>query len=282
MLENSVEISKPDNPIDDSIKLLYLEPDKKSFTTISALLNGWFQDYLKINHSTNYEDSIEKIETANYDIFITEIDLIEQAINPKEILQNLIDICGATEIPIIVITKISNPNYKIFAYRLGVSEYFVKSKLSKSHLQYRLSNIFRQAFRLRIIYSQINDSLKRFNENHSLKTNQIHDLNNVIDELKTKLENEYQNKINVEREKNKIQSVFGMYVDPAIVKGIINNEISLEQKGTLRELTVMFADIRGYTSLTEKMDPENMLRFLNDFFISNLTRTKNKYQHLGI
>jgi class 3 adenylate cyclase len=103
---------------------------------------------------------------------------------------------------------------------------------------------------------------------HGDTLKEIRDLNELVGEMKKTLESEYEKKMRLEEEKNRMQSIFGLYVDPSIVRGIMNNEFSIEQKGTLQEITVLFSDIRGYTSIAEKMLPRDVISFLNEYFTS--------------
>ena len=93
-------------------------------------------------------------------------------------------------------------------------------------------------------------------------------MSETIERMRTELEQEYQNKLQLEKDKSRMQSVFGMYVDPKIVEGILSEEIAVDQKGRRQDVTVMFADLRGYTSMTEDMDPEKVISFLNEYFTS--------------
>jgi|GEM_PF-3746964 len=71
-----------------------------------------------------------------------------------------------------------------------------------------------------------------------------------------------------EKEKLLVENIFSRYLKPEIVKKIVENpEMALEAlKGTNRLASVMFADIRGFTSFCEKRKPEEVVRVLNMIF----------------
>ncbi|MFW6368156.1 MAG: CHASE2 domain-containing protein [Spirochaetota bacterium] len=64
-----------------------------------------------------------------------------------------------------------------------------------------------------------------------------------------------------ERDKRRIKSMFGKYVSPDVVSEILENPPELG--GVDKELTVMFSDIRGFTSLSEQMTPQELVNHLN-------------------
>ena len=67
---------------------------------------------------------------------------------------------------------------------------------------------------------------------------------------------------------NKVKSTFKKYVSENIVDELLKNENSLELGGKEEEVCVMFADIRGFTSLSEKMDAPKVVYVLNNYFQS--------------
>ncbi|WP_419907634.1 CHASE2 domain-containing protein [Hoeflea sp.] len=68
-----------------------------------------------------------------------------------------------------------------------------------------------------------------------------------------------------EREKRFIRGAFGRYLSPAMVNQLSTDPHSLKLGGELRDVTLLFCDIRGFTSLSENLDPEGLTSLLNDF-----------------
>ncbi len=66
------------------------------------------------------------------------------------------------------------------------------------------------------------------------------------------------------KERDICQTRFGRYVSPEISRRILNGEISAD--GELVEATILFCDLRGYTSFVEKKSPSDVVRFLNRYF----------------
>jgi len=66
-----------------------------------------------------------------------------------------------------------------------------------------------------------------------------------------------------------VMNLFGRYVSPAIAKTIWRNRHQLLEEGRLlgRQMTatVLFADLKGFTSVAEQTDPETLMSWLNDY-----------------
>lgn len=72
------------------------------------------------------------------------------------------------------------------------------------------------------------------------------------------------------RSKRQLANIFGTYVPPELVDEMVKNPDSYSMTATTRELTVMFCDMRGFTTLSETMEPTQLQALLNTVF-SRLT-----------
>ena len=62
-----------------------------------------------------------------------------------------------------------------------------------------------------------------------------------------------------------VRRIFERYVHPNVVQQLIKDPMALNLGGETKEISVVFADIRGYTSLSESMAPEEMMNLLNSY-----------------
>jgi adenylate cyclase len=69
-----------------------------------------------------------------------------------------------------------------------------------------------------------------------------------------------------EKEKKRTRSAFQYYLDQNVIEQVMNQPEMLKLGGEKRELTVLFSDIRGFTSFSEKMAPDEVVHFLNQYF----------------
>jgi adenylate cyclase len=68
-----------------------------------------------------------------------------------------------------------------------------------------------------------------------------------------------------ERQRRFIHGAFDRYLSPELVKRIADDPGRLELGGEVRDMTVLFCDIRGFTHHSESMGPQEVIRFLVDF-----------------
>ena len=68
-------------------------------------------------------------------------------------------------------------------------------------------------------------------------------------------------------DRREINQLFGRYVSPQVASEILNlaNADQLKLGGARRDVTVMFADMRGFTALSEKLSPEEIVATLNKY-----------------
>ncbi len=68
------------------------------------------------------------------------------------------------------------------------------------------------------------------------------------------------------REKRWLRQAFGRYVAPSVVEVITTRPDRLELGGEELETTVLFADLEGFTRLSEALPPQTLIKLLNDYF----------------
>lgn len=68
------------------------------------------------------------------------------------------------------------------------------------------------------------------------------------------------------RNKEKIQNAMGKYISQDVMQNVVKNIDSLKLGGKRANVTVLFADIRGFTAMSEKMSAEEVSLILNEYF----------------
>ena len=72
--------------------------------------------------------------------------------------------------------------------------------------------------------------------------------------------------ISEEQEKLKLRSKFEQYFPPTVVKQMVENPDALTTKPTKKEITIMFSDIKSFTTYSSTMTPEEISTTLNEYF----------------
>ena len=78
--------------------------------------------------------------------------------------------------------------------------------------------------------------------------------------------------LRTERERNRVRHAFSHYMAPALVERLADDPSRLKLGGETRDMTLLFSDVRGFTTISEGLDAEELTRFLNSLFtpLSNI------------
>ena len=82
-----------------------------------------------------------------------------------------------------------------------------------------------------------------------------------------------------EKRRQEIRSAFGQYVSPDLVNDLADNPQNLSLGGETRDLTILFSDVRGFTTISESYrdNPQGLTRLMNEFLncLSNAVLRQN-------
>lgn len=67
------------------------------------------------------------------------------------------------------------------------------------------------------------------------------------------------------RGKRQLTALFGQYVPPELVNEMAQNPEAINLSGESREMTVLFTDIRGFTTIAESLSPTQLTQMMNEF-----------------
>jgi len=80
------------------------------------------------------------------------------------------------------------------------------------------------------------------------------------------------------KNKRLITGLFGQYVPPELVDEMAQNPANFNMEGESRELTILFSDVRGFTTISESLDAKTLSEFINAFLTPF---TQVIYDHRG-
>ena len=75
----------------------------------------------------------------------------------------------------------------------------------------------------------------------------------------------FNNMVEQLRHKEKMRETFGRYVDPRVVAGLIDRQSQTATDGERRVMTVLFCDMKGFTSLSTGMTPQGLVKVMNHY-----------------
>jgi adenylate cyclase len=85
--------------------------------------------------------------------------------------------------------------------------------------------------------------------------------------------------IKEEREKKKIRGAFQYYLTASVINEMLKDPTKLKLGGDKKDLSVLFSDIRGFTTISEKLTPEELVHLLNEY-LTVMTNIVFKYEGL--
>lgn len=161
----------------------------------------------------------------NNDVDVILLDLILPEMDGDELLQSLKSDDRLRAIPVIVVSGNKDVDRVIRCIEAGAEDY---------------------------LFKPFNPTLLRARISAGVERKRWHD--------KEKL---YRNEL--ERNQRFIRKVFGRYLSEEIVTNLLESPEGLDLGGVSRKVTVMMADITGFTTIAERLPPERVVRLLNNY-----------------
>ena len=149
------------------------------------------------------------------------------------------------DVPIMVLSGVTDPEVKARAFRLGADDYAEKQ-------MHEVELVSRIKYHCRAYYNATR-------------------LHQTIGELI-----ETQKRVEIQRDL--IRKAFGRYLSDEIVETILETPDGLELGGEKRVVSLMMADLRGFTYIAEQLEPEDVLAIINKFLAE---MTKILLRHNG-
>ena len=108
-------------------------------------------------------------------------------------------------------------------------------------------------------------------ENDLKSANQDLSQKNVVIQETLTERNQAFERLDQERKKSEelaalLKRMFGRYLSTEVMNSLIEDPSSLELGGERRSVTIMMSDLRGFTALSERLEPEQVVQMLNAYF----------------
>jgi adenylate cyclase len=79
------------------------------------------------------------------------------------------------------------------------------------------------------------------------------------------------------RRNEKMRETFGRYIDPRVVETLVDRPALAATDGQRRVMTVLFCDMKGFTSLSEGMTPQGLVKVMNHFLTAMSEQIRNNH-----
>jgi class 3 adenylate cyclase/DNA-binding NarL/FixJ family response regulator len=198
---------------------------------------------IKVTKAANGNDALEKISNGFHPDIIL-LDVVMPGKNGIDVCQELRQQFSSNELPIIMLTGQDQVSDIVKGLEAGANDYLTKP-VSNNELMARLKTHFHIA--------SLSKSLKKANER--------------VEKQKRKLE--IRNSF--------IKKTFGRYLSDEIVESILETPQGLKLGGEKKNVTILMSDLRGFTSIGEKLEAEEVLWILNNY-LRKMTDIIYKYQ----
>jgi len=159
-------------------------------------------------------------------------DLVMPGVSGLDLVRDFRALQATREVPLIVLSTQEEPEVKVTAFTLGANDYLVK-------LPDRLELIAR----IRYHSSGYISALQRDEAYRALVESQRQ----------------------LERHSAFIRATFGRYLSDDIVASLLETPEGLELRGEARLVTILMADLRGFTQRSEGLPPDQVVAMLNNF-----------------
>ena len=211
----------------------------------------------EVQTAESAHDTFEQLGMEDPGSVVTKVDLILMDIDMPEIdgveaCRRIQAITKFQDIPIIMVTSYDEVHYLQEAFAAGAMDYVTKP-VNIAELGARVSfalSLKREMDRRKAAYIEL--------EQASMAKTQY--LSTVTHELE------------------QATLIFSRYLHPSVVKEMLKNPAASQLGGERAEVTVLFSDIRGFTSLSEWLPPEEVVSLLNHYLT---VMSEVVFQHEG-
>ena len=197
------------------------------------LLEAYLSTQYEVVKAFDGEEALQKVKTDSPDLIL--LDIMMPHLNGYEVCKRLKEGKETSFIPIVMVTALTDKSEKIKGLEAGADDFLTKP-VDRAELLARVKSL------LRIKY--LHDELTQLNKTLEKKVNQQVEQIQDLGRLK-------------------------QYFSPQLAESLIHDENI--GKVRRKNLTIFFIDIRGFTTISEKVEPEELLDMLNEYF-SEMTK----------
>jgi adenylate cyclase len=186
--------------------------------------------------------ALKMIDTGAFDLVL--LDIMMPELNGYQVLEHLKNSPNWRDLPVIMISALDEMDSVVRCIELGAADYLSKP------------------FNPVLLRARVGACLekKRLSDLEKEQKRELEELNAAL---------EVRNRF--------IRQTFGRYLSDDIVETILEQPDGLKIGGEKRQATILMADLRGFTSLSERLPPEDVVAMVN-IYLEAMTEIILKYQ----
>jgi len=175
-------------------------------------------------------EALEKLRSGAFDLVF--LDLVMPGLDGFQVLERMKGSPELRNIPVLVVSSVDEMESVTRCIELGATDYLPKPSDPV------------------LLRARINGSLaaKRMND---MQVAYVREIEHLADELKVR--NRF------------IEETFGRYLSTEVVSQLLSSPDGLKLGGEKRRLTMLMADLRGFSAIAERLSPEQVVRVVNNF-----------------
>jgi class 3 adenylate cyclase/CheY-like chemotaxis protein len=180
--------------------------------------------------ASNGTEALEMLRAGTFDLVF--LDLVMPELDGFEVLERMKRSPELQDIPVLVISSVEETESVTRCIELGATDYLPKPCDPV------------------LLRARINGSLaaKRLND---MKASYVREIELLAEELKVR--NRF------------IEETFGRYLSNEVVSQLLSSPDGLKLGGEKRKVTMLMADLRGFSAIAERLSPEQVVRVVNNF-----------------
>jgi adenylate cyclase len=202
------------------------------------------ETHLAFHHCADAHEAIATAAALQPTVILQ--DLMMPGVDGLELLRQLKRADATREVPVVVLSTTEEPAIKAEAFRLGANDYLVKLPSAVeliARIRYH-SEAYRNAAMRRLAMQALTESQEALRVSHAQIARQAAEL---------ELRNSF------------IQKTFGRYLSDEVVSELLDSPEGLRLGGESRVVTILMADLRDFTSTSDRLPATDVMRLLNAY-----------------
>lgn len=230
----------------DKTRLLVVDDDSFVRDMLSCILESY--DYC-VETADNGQEAYDRyVEDQGFSLIVSDMDM--PVMSGLDMIKQLR--ADGFDVPVLILTGNMDITVAIEAMKNGVGDYILKTEDIQDSIVLAVAN--------------------------ALEKKHLREQNKTLEQLVAERTNELNvNLLKVKAANRLIRQTFGRYLSDDVVDDILSSPDGAALGGESKHITIMMTDLRGFTSISERLPAEDVLNIIN-IYLERMTEVVFKYQ----